>query len=325
MKALISSLGIIAFALWLAVPGLAYYAHGQRWRAGSTIAMHLHLGSSGALIDGSRDWNAVTEAALSTWNGVVSGVSFTAVPGSTSGTGLRNNINNVIFADDVYGDDFGDAIAVARWSYRISDNSMVEADIVFDRGRNWNSYRGSLRAASGGGTLLDLRRVALHEFGHVLGLGHPDERGQTVAAIMNSRIGHMDGLQSDDVNGARSIYGGATTTAARTGDTLPAGSRLTAGQSLVSPNARYRLVYQADGNLVLYDDVERTAPWASHTGATTPGSAWLQGDGNFVVLDGQSVMRWATGTAGASRLVVQNDGNLVLYDAAGQPVWDRHR
>jgi hypothetical protein len=146
-----------------------------------------------------------------------------------------------------------------------------------------------------------------------------------VAAIMNSRLGNTDGLQNDDMNGARSIYGGTALTTARTSDVLQAGSRLAAGQSLVSPNARYRLLYQTDGNLVLYDDVERTPAWASHTGATPPGSTWLQGDGNLVIYDGQGVVRWASGTTGASRLVVQNDGNLVLYDTAGRPVWDRYK
>ncbi|MBI4886716.1 MAG: matrixin family metalloprotease, partial [Acidobacteria bacterium] len=253
-------------------------------------------------------------------------------------------------------------------------------------------------------------RVALHEFGHVLGLGHPYEHGQSVASIMN-RASNTDDLQSDDIAGAAAIYGGtstptpsnraptvtascspctvqtgrtATLTASATDpdgdaltyrwtaargtlgnataastvwtapdqigavtatitvqdgrsgsatasvtlqvvqrDTLQADARLLPGQSLTSGNSRFRLLYQADGNLVLYDDVARTTPWSSNTGGTSAGYTLLQGDGNLVVYDGQGVARWATGTPGSpnSRLVVQNDGNVVLYRSDGQPAW----
>jgi hypothetical protein len=47
----------------------------------------------------------------------------------------------------------------------------------------------------------------LHEFGHVVGLDHPDQFGQHVAAIMNSVISSTDTLQADDINGGKSIYG----------------------------------------------------------------------------------------------------------------------
>ena len=54
--------------------------------------------------------------------------------------------------------------------------------------------------------LCDLFRVTLHEFGHVLGLDHPDQAGQTVKAIMNSRVSDVDNLTTDDVYGAQALY-----------------------------------------------------------------------------------------------------------------------
>jgi hypothetical protein len=208
---------------------------------------------------------------------------------------------------------------VTRYVYRPSDSTMVEADVVFDRSRTWNSYRGNLTRASNGSTLLDFRRVALHEFGHVLGLDHPDQHGESVTAIMNSRISNTDSLQADDINGARSIYGASSR------DTLLSGNRLTSGQSLTSASTRYRLAYQVDGNLVLYDDLDRVPLWSTGTVAGNPGQTVLQGDGNLVVYDAQGTPQWTTGTVGNAnaRLVVQNDGNLVLYSSGGEPLWNR--
>ena len=53
-----------------------------------------------------------------------------------------------------------------------------------------------------------------HELGHVLGLGHPDERGQWVDAIMNTTFGPdptSPHLQQDDINGVRALYPPSTT------------------------------------------------------------------------------------------------------------------
>ena len=52
--------------------------------------------------------------------------------------------------------------------------------------------------------------ILLHEFGHVLGLGHPDEVGQMVEAVMNTAFGPniLDAtLLPDDVAGIQALYG----------------------------------------------------------------------------------------------------------------------
>jgi pimeloyl-ACP methyl ester carboxylesterase len=105
-------------------------------------------------------------------------------------------------------------------------------------------------------------------------------------------------------------------------DTLASGTALHAGEGLFSANGRYHLVYQGDGNLVLYRD-DGTPLWASHTDGSAPGVVVMQGDGNLVMYDGQDVPIWHTGTSGygGAWLVVGNDGNVVVYDAHGSPLW----
>ena len=98
-------------------------------------------------------------------------------------------------------------------------------------------------------------------------------------------------------------------------DTMTPGSSLTAGQSLWDTAGKRQLVMQADGNLVLY--IGGRAKWASHT-TRYPGVRFtLQADGNLVVYDKRNQARWASQTSRfrgtGMRLVVQRDGNAVLY------------
>lgn len=190
----------------------AYDLLPYRWPDG-TILMQLQLGSSsGTLLDGSTSWGAAVEPSLSAWNSQVSRVEFRVIRDSTAVRAENNGLNNVFFDSDIFGDSFGsNTIAVATSWYRGS--TRTEADVIFNTNYSWNSYRGTTRRASSGGNLQDIRRTALHEFGHVMGLDHPDEAGQSVSAIMNSIISNTETLQTDDINGVRAIYPSATSTA----------------------------------------------------------------------------------------------------------------
>lgn len=205
----------IAFALAACCVGLnAYVLLGYKWPAGN-IVMNLQLGPSpSTLIDGSSSWGVSAESALSTWNAQIGASKFTVVRDSTAAIGNGNGINNVFFSDTLYGSAFGSSTLAVTTGW-ISGTTRVEADVVFNTAFKWDSYSGPLRAASTGGTLIDFRRVALHEFGHALGLGHPDQSGQTVSSIMNSVISNLDQLTTDDIAGAVAMYGpaGGTPTA----------------------------------------------------------------------------------------------------------------
>lgn len=96
-------------------------------------------------------------------------------------------------------------------------------------------------------------------------------------------------------------------------DTLDVGEKLTPGQKLVSKNGLYELVYQSDGDLVLYEQGGR-ALWASNTAGVAAGEARMQADGHFCLYKPGSVYYWGTGVHGfaGGRLVVQDDRNVVV-------------
>ena len=109
------------------------------------------------------------------------------------------------------------------------------------------------------------------------------------------------------------------------GGTMLAGEVLGPDQELASAGGRYSLIYQDDGNLVLYDnvpDAPRQSVWDTATDGEA-GSCIMQGDGNFALYDLGGKYVWDSGTQGnpGARLIVQDDGQLVIYRGDGSAIW----
>jgi hypothetical protein len=98
--------------------------------------------------------------------------------------------------------------------------------------------------------------------------------------------------------------------------------RLYPGQSTDTADRRFHLIFQGDGNLVLYSSTH--ALWATGTDGKSAAFLAMQGDGNLVLYGRNGSPLWYSGTAGygSLHLVVQQDGNMVLYNNINNPIWN---
>ncbi len=306
----------LAFGLcWLLGIGVsgagAYELEGVQWPQNYTIVLDLQLGSpQGTLIDGSTSWDQVVAAATEIWNPyVASGVQF-ATQETSETPAQGDGKNTVFFASSVFGEGFGDdTLATTAYLYKTSSGVETEADVVFNVAQSFNSYRGALRT-NGTAPVYDLRRIILHEIGHVLGLAHVP---QTAQAIMTPVITDIDTIQPDDIAGVESIYGNPAPAAPVINESLSDGG-------LVGESFEYRI--SATNNPTSFSASSLPPGLSVNTGtgsiSGTPTMA-----GTYAVTIG-ATNNAGTGTATlnlvfAEKLTITGDLNGVAY--VGRPYY----
>ena len=110
------------------------------------------------------------------------------------------------------------------------------------------------------------------------------------------------------------------------GSAMLPGQTLPPREGLSSPNGKYTLTFQRNGNLVLFrnhSDGAQTYLWSTQTANRPAEVCILQPDGNIALFDGDGNRHWISnaGYHPGSRLSVENDGKLLLRTPGGQTVW----
>ena len=103
------------------------------------------------------------------------------------------------------------------------------------------------------------------------------------------------------------------------------------GQDLISPNCKYQLLLQTDGNIVLKKRDSQLnysiILWSRGQCClgTPPYELKMQKDNNLVLYDSQGSSLWATNTDGQGpnkgKAELHDNGNFVVHDGEGTELW----
>lgn len=193
--------------------------------------------------------------------------------------------------------------------YDYDAENAKENAALFASGTNGTSNLRALFQSDGNLVLYNLRDQAVWRSGT---FGYPN------AVLTLKENGEVQILRAD---GDRPVWGQSLSY-------RNAGLTMRLGDRLLTPDRE--LVFQAhDGNLVLYrleNGFQREALWSSGTNGMALGptaSVLFQQDGNLVVYDNNDRARWASNSngQGGNELRLQRDGNLVIYAPDERAIW----
>lgn len=221
-------------------------------------------------------WNTTFESALTQWSSdTVFAYSVNHSYGDPcSDPNTSPYVNGVAFSSTFCGTAWGSGVVAVTGSW--SQNGVTtQAGISFNSNYTWNVYSGGLQSN------LDFRRVAVHELGHAIGLGHESVQ----PSIMRASVGDTENPTADDIAGVHALYDGfvplpfafvdqgsvalstAITSAAVsiTGITAPTAVSVTSGSYSIGCTGSFRSTASNISN--------NQSVCVRHTSAATPGTA----------------------------------------------------
>ena len=204
-----------------------------RWNPNAVITYNVNPNVAGARIGGSRTAGAVIDAAFAVW-AASPNTSLQVVRGADSGVSAEaaspNNINLVCFvcSDTNFASD-ASTLAVTLFSYATGAGApdgrggttqfagqIVKADILFTPTPSPAGYPAtrfttdpSAASLTASANVVDLQTVAVHEIGHLFGMGHSAVANAVMfpfaASIPRNKLSY------DDVAGISLLYPGVQT------------------------------------------------------------------------------------------------------------------
>jgi len=204
----IIALTLFASALGLSSSTTGFALIGPKWSGGNVTLTVNIAGSSPS----GTSWNQAMREAANEWGNSTDGLQITfdtqsghPCAGYVSAFSEDGSKNSTGFYTDSCGEAFGTDVIAVTLSQAFTSSSgqqYTESDIVFNSAENWDVYSGNALFSK-----LDFRRVATHEFGHLIGVDHEESK----PAIMAPYIGDIENPTIDDLAASKALYSTNTT------------------------------------------------------------------------------------------------------------------